>query len=79
MDLREILETLERRYSLKLPRKVTMADYGEDVGDLYVRFRYAEKTEGETSDDGLVILHYDEKEEIVGIEIMNIDALRSQA
>ena len=47
-------------------------DFGEDVGDLYVRFRHADSTEGEATNDGKVIVHYDKKGKIAAIEITNI-------
>lgn len=63
---------MEKKYGLKLPRKVIAVDYGDDVGDLFIRFKYAKSTEGEPTEDGQVILHYDEKEAIAAIEILNI-------
>lgn len=44
------MEKTERKYSLKLPRKVITLDYGDDVGDLYIRFKHARHTEGEPTD-----------------------------
>lgn len=55
-----------------MPRKVITVDYGDDVGDLFIRFKHAKSTEGEPTKDGQVILHYDEEEVIVAIEILNI-------
>ena len=52
-----------------------MVDYGEDVGDLYIKFKHAEHTEGEPTDDGQVILHYDKKGDIVAIEILDITTI----
>jgi uncharacterized protein YuzE len=50
-------------------------DYGDDVGDLFIRFKHVEHMEGEPTEDGRVIVHYDEKEEIAAIEIIDITAL----
>jgi uncharacterized protein YuzE len=58
-----------------LPRKVITVDYGDDVGDLYIRFKHVKTTEGEPTEDGQVILHYGEKKEVVAIEILNITKL----
>jgi hypothetical protein len=69
------LERIEEKYGLKLPRKVITVDYGDDVGDLFIRFKHVEHMEGEPTEDGRVILHYDEKEEIAAVEIIDITAL----
>jgi len=69
------LEITERKYSLKLPRKVITLDYGDDVGDLYIRFKHARHTEGEPTDDGRVIVHYDENQDVAAIEILDITTL----
>ena len=69
------MEKVEKRYGLKLPRKVVTVDYGDDVGDLFVRFRYVEHTEGEPTEDGRVIVHYDEKGRIAAVEITDITTL----
>ena len=50
-----MLEQVEAKYGLKLPRTVTTIDYDEDIGDLFIRFKNADTTEGET------IIHYDKK------------------
>jgi len=65
----------ERKYGLKLPRKVIMVDYGDDVGDLYIKFKHAKHTEGEPTDDGQIIIHYDENEDIAAIEILDITTM----
>jgi len=75
IDVREVLERTERKYGLKLPRKVVMVDYGDDVGDLYIRFKHAKRAEGEPTDDGQVIVHHDEKGNVVAIEILDISTL----
>jgi len=65
----------ERKYGLKLPRKVIMVDYGDDVGDLYIKFKNAKHTEAEPTDDGQIIIHYDENEDIAAIEILDITTM----
>jgi len=70
-----VLERLEEKYGLKLPRKVITVDYGDDVGDLFIRFKHAEHTEGEPTEDGRVIIHYDKRGCIVAIEITDITTL----
>lgn len=69
------MEITERKYGLKLPRKVIRLDYGDDVGDLYIRFKHARHTEGEPTDDGQVIVHYDENQMVAAIEILDITTL----
>ena len=73
--MRKVLEKVEKRYRLKLPRKVVTVDYGDDVGDLFVRFRYVEHTEGEPTEDGRVIVHYDKRGNVVAVEITDITSL----
>jgi len=70
-----VLENVEAKYRLKLPRRVISVDFGEDVGDLFVRFRHADSTEGEATPDGKVIAHYDKKGKIAAIEITDMTAL----
>lgn len=70
-----MLEKVEAKYCVKLPRRVITIDYGEDVGDLFVRFRHAEHTEGEATSDGEVIIHYDVKGKVVAVEIAGVAAL----
>lgn len=70
-----MLEKVEAKYGLKLPRRVITIDYGEDVGDLFVRFRHAEHTEGEATADGKIIVHYDEKGKVAAVEIVDMAAL----
>lgn len=73
--MREVLERVEGKYGLSLPRKVMMVDYGDDVGDLYVRFKHAEKSEGEPTSDGRVIIYYDHEDDIAAVEILDISKL----
>jgi uncharacterized protein YuzE len=70
-----VLEQIERKYCLKLPRTVITIDYDENVGDLYIRFKNADTTEGEPTSDGKVIVHYDKKGKIASIEIGDITNL----
>ena len=63
-----MLEEVEDKYGLKLPRRVITVDFGEDVGDLFVRFRHADSTDGEATNDGKVIVHYDKKGKIAAID-----------
>ncbi len=52
-----------------------MVDYGDDVGDLYIKFKHAKHTEGEPTNDGQVIIHYDENEDVAAIEILDITTI----
>ena len=73
--MKKVLERLERKYGLKLPRKVITIDYGDDIGDLFIRFRHAKNTEGEPTEDGYVIVHFDEEKNIAAIEILDITTI----
>jgi hypothetical protein len=75
IDVRKVLESVEQRYGLKLPRKVVTVDYGDDVGDLFIRFKHVESMEGEPTKDGRVIIHYGGRGEIAAVEITDITAL----
>jgi uncharacterized protein YuzE len=70
-----VLEKVEAKYGVKLPRRVITINYGEDVGDLFVRFRHAEHMEGEATADGKVVIHYDEKGKVVAVEIAGVAAV----
>jgi len=70
-----VLKKIEKKYGIKLPRKVITIDYGDDVGDLFIRFKHAETAHGEPAKDGQAIIHYDEKGEIAAIEILNITSI----
>jgi hypothetical protein len=74
IDKQKVLEQLEAKHGLTLPRKVITIDYDEDVGDLYIRFKNAETTEGEPTSDGKAIVHYDKNEKIVAVEITDLTA-----
>ncbi len=70
-----MLEQTEAKYGLKLPRTVITIDYDENIGDLYIRFKNADITEGEPTSDGKAIVHYDKKGKIAAIEITDITKL----
>ena len=71
-----MLDRLRRRYRARIPTRVIMADYDDKEGDLYLRFSEAERTEGEPSDDGLVIFHRDRKKNaLVAVEILKLAEL----
>jgi uncharacterized protein YuzE len=70
-----VLEQLEAKYALKLPRTVITIDYDQDAGDLYIRFKSADMTEGEPTDDGKAIIHYDNKGKIAAVEITDLSSL----
>lgn len=74
VDVRSVLEKMEAKYGLKLPRRVITIDYGEDVGDLFVRFQHADITEGESTADGKVIVHFDKKGRTAAVEVTDITA-----
>jgi len=75
IDVRKVLEQVEAEYDLKLPRTVTTMDYDEDIGDLFIRFKNADTTEGEPTSDGKTIIHYDKKGKIAAVEITDITTL----
>ncbi len=52
-----------------------MADYDAKEGDLYIKFREAERTEGEPTDDGLVVAHHDLQNRLAAIEIVRLSDL----
>ena len=70
-----MLEQIEAEYNLKLPRSVITIDYDKAIGDLYIRFKNADTTEGEPTRDGKVIIHYDKKGKIAAVEITDITRL----
>ncbi|HVC26525.1 MAG TPA: DUF2283 domain-containing protein [Nitrososphaerales archaeon] len=70
-----MLEKVRTRYGLRLPSKVLMADYDAKEGDLYIRFREAKRTEGEPTDDGLVIAHYDLQKRLAAVEVIRLSDL----
>ena len=70
-----MLEKVEAKYGLKLPRTVITIDYNENIGDLYIRFKNAETTEGEPTSDGKTIIHYDKKGKIAAVEITDITTI----
>jgi uncharacterized protein YuzE len=75
IDARRVLEQVEAKYGLKLPRTVITIDYDEDVGDLFIRFKNTDATEGEVTSDGKTIVHYDKKGKIAAVEITDITTI----
>ena len=72
LDVSGILEKIEKRYRLRLPRKVVALDYGRK-GDLYIRFEHVDNPIGEPTEDGLVIFFYKgDSDELVAVEIMDV-------
>jgi uncharacterized protein YuzE len=69
------MERVEEKYGLKLPRRVVTVDYGDDVGDLFVRFRHVGHVDGEPTGDGRVIVYYDKRGKVVAVEITDITTL----
>lgn len=63
-----MLEQLESAYGVRLPRKVITLDYDEDAGDIYIRFKNSEATEGEPTADGKTIFYYEKTGVIAGVE-----------
>ncbi|MBI4257728.1 MAG: hypothetical protein HY619_02120 [Thaumarchaeota archaeon] len=76
IDLKKILRKTAKKYALKLPDKVVMVDYGDDVGDLFIKFRHVGIKEGEPTRDGKAIIHYGEDGEIAALEIRSIATLQ---
>ena len=70
-----MLEHIEAKYGLKLPRTVITIDYDKAIGDLYIRFKSANATEGEPTSDGKVVIHYDKKGKIAAVEITDMTKL----
>jgi hypothetical protein len=84
LDLKKILSKIEKKYRVKLSRNVQAVDYGSERrsgGDLYIRFRHVEKPVGEPTEDGLVVLFYDEREDhgsgdqAVAVEVLDLNRL----
>src|SRR3990170_7640329 len=73
IDVKNILSKIERKYHVRLPRKVLALDYGKR-GDLCIRFKYVEKPIGESTKDGLIIFFYDDGK-VVGVEVMDISKI----
>ncbi|MFQ6134197.1 MAG: hypothetical protein ACE5KU_00080 [Nitrososphaerales archaeon] len=67
-----MLRKIRQKYHLRIPSKVRMADYNDKEGDLYIRFREVKHTEGEPTDDGLVIVHRNVENRTVAIEVLNL-------
>ena len=75
IDIRKVLERVGEKYGVKLPRKVVTVDYGDDVGDLFLRFRHVGHADGEPTKDGRVIVYYDKRGNVVAVGITDITAL----
>jgi hypothetical protein len=75
IDVDDVLERVKKKYDLRLPRKVVAVDYGEDVGDLFVRFKIVDRTEGEPTKDGKVVVHYDKKGRIAAVEVTDLSSI----
>ena len=73
--MRKVLERVEESYKLELPRRVITVDYGDDVGDLFIRFKHEKHTEGEPTEDGKVIVHRDKEKNIAAAEILDITTI----
>ena len=73
--MRKVLKKVEKRYGVKLPRKVVTVDYGDDVGDLFVKFRHVGHVDGEPTGGGRVIVYYDKRGKVVAVEITDITTL----
>jgi len=72
LDVSGILDKIEKRYRLRLPRKVVALDCGRK-GDLYIRFEHVNNPIGEPTEDGLVIFFYKgDSDELVAVEIMDV-------
>jgi uncharacterized protein YuzE len=52
-----------------------MMDYDEETGSLFIKFMHEDIVEGEPTEDGLVILHFSRKGDIVAVEITDISLL----
>ncbi len=50
-------------------------DYGEDVDDLFVRFKIVDHTEGDPTEDGKVIVYYDKKGKIAAVEVTDLSSI----
>lgn len=75
IDLKAVLRAAVQMYALKLPAKVVMADSGDDIGDLFIKFRHVRLRDGEPTKDGNAIVHYGEDGRIAALEIRNLARL----
>ena len=60
---------MEKKYKMKLPRKVIATDYDESI--LYIRFKHVSEPIGEPSEDFKVIFFHD-RNKIVALEILDV-------
>jgi len=55
-----------------LPRRVVAVDLGSR-GDLYVRFKHAQKPVGQATEDGLAVFFYEDGDGLVALELLDIE------
>ena len=66
------MANVEARYGVRLPRKVVAVDFGSK-GGLYVRFKHVDKPLGEATKDGLAVFFYEDGDNLVGLEVLDLD------
>jgi uncharacterized protein YuzE len=49
-----------------------MVDYDPDNSILFIKFSHPKIVDGEQASDGSIILHYGERDEIIGVEILEL-------
>jgi len=49
-----------------------MVDYDPDNGILFIKFSHSKIVDGEQASGGSIILHYGERDEIIGVEILEL-------
>ncbi|MHA1582794.1 MAG: DUF2283 domain-containing protein [Candidatus Baldrarchaeia archaeon] len=64
---------MEEKYGLTFPRKVIKIDLDEDRNVLYIEFKRVKFKEGEPTEDGEIIIYYDNKGEITALEIVYLN------
>ncbi len=55
-----------------MPRTVITIDIDEDAGDLYIRFKNTDTTQGEPTADAKTIFYYDKNGKIAALETTNL-------
>ena len=70
IDFKRLLENIEEKYGLTFPRKVIKIDLDEDRNVLYIEFKHVKFKEGKPTEDGEIIIYYDNKGEITALEIV---------
>ncbi|MFI5421992.1 MAG: hypothetical protein ACHQ1H_13590 [Nitrososphaerales archaeon] len=75
LDLKQILASIQKKYGLKMPKRVVAVDYDEK-GDLCIRFKHTEAPQGGPASDGRVIFFYDgrNKRDPVAVEILDVES-----